>query len=67
MLWVWTWLLGVPLVFFLLALAVKAGQHGAPGWPYLVPLMVSGVMAGVGCAALAYTTTRHGSRPHEKP
>lgn len=64
--WVFVWLVGVPAVFFVLALLVKAGQHGRPGWPYLLPLMVAGVLAGVLCALFALSVTRHGSRPHEK-
>lgn len=63
--WVWVWLLGVPAMFFVLALLVKAGQHGRPGWPYLLPLLVAGALGGVLCAVLALSVTRHGSRPHE--
>lgn len=65
MAWVWAWLLGCPVLAFVLAVAVRAGQHGRSGWPYLVPLLVAGVIAGVICSALAYSTTRHGKRPHE--
>ncbi len=64
--WVWTWLVGVPVVFFVIALAVHAGQHGSGAWPYFLPLMIAGVLAGALCSLLAFSTTRHGSRPHEK-
>lgn len=63
--WVWVWLIGVPVMFFVLALLVHAGQHGSGRWPYLLPLMASGVLGGILCAVLALSVTRHGTRPHE--
>jgi len=53
-------------MFFVLALLVHAGQHGSGRWPYLLPLMASGVLGGILCAVLALSVTRHGTRPHEK-
>lgn len=63
--WVVTWLLGLPLFFFVIALAVHVGHHADGGWPYLLPLLISGVFLGLLSAGLAYTAQSHGKRPHE--
>lgn len=57
--WFWVWLIGPVIAFFVLALAVHAGQHGSGRWPYLLPLMISGVVSGVVCAWLAFNVVRH--------
>ena len=57
--WVWVWLIGPVIAFFVLALAVHAGQHGSGRWPYLLPLMIAGVASGVFSALLALNVVRH--------
>ncbi len=57
--WVWIWLFGPIVTFFLLAVGVHAGQHGSGHWPYFLPLMISGVLSGVLSALLALNVVMH--------
>ena len=56
---------GGAAVFFVLALLVHAGQHGSGHWPYLLPLLVAGVLLGILSSALCYNAYAHSKRPHE--